>query len=100
MHEFTETMQSNLDRFGHRGDAFDICFGHLDSALSRIEGLARGLESENPRIAAQYDAAEAERLFSASYTTEVERSVMSAALYGAPMPVLEQSFAGNDVELF
>jgi hypothetical protein len=100
MQVFTETMQSNLAHFGDRGDAFGDCFGHLDSALRRIEGLAGGLKSENPQVAAQYDAAEVERLFSASYTTEVERNVMCAALYGAPMPVLEQSFAGNDVELF
>ncbi|MGD0907595.1 MAG: hypothetical protein ABSA96_08430 [Candidatus Acidiferrales bacterium] len=100
MQVLTETMQGNLANFGDKGDAFDVCFGHLDTALSRIEGLARGLESENPQIAGQYDAAEAERLFSASYTTEVERNVMNAALYGAPLPVMEQSFAGNDVELF
>jgi hypothetical protein len=100
MQLLTETMQDNLSHFDRQGDSFEGCFDYLDSAHNRIEKLTRQLQMENPKIAGLYDAREVERLFSASYTTEVERSVMSAALYGAPMPVLTQSIAGNDVELF
>jgi hypothetical protein len=100
MQVVTESMQSDLARFGDRGDAFGACFSHLDSALSRVEELARDLQVESPQITDQYDAAEAGRVFSASYTTEIERQVMNAALHGAPLPVLSQSIAGNDVELF
>ena len=39
-------------------------------------------------------------MFSGFYTTEIEREVMQAALHGTALPVLEQSFAGNEVELF
>jgi hypothetical protein len=46
------------------------------------------------------DIAETERLFSSYYTTEIEREVMHAALHGSPLPVLQQSFTGNSVELF
>jgi hypothetical protein len=41
-----------------------------------------------------------EVLFGASYTTEIERDVLRAALTGRPVPVAEQNLAGNDVELF
>ncbi|MBZ5641907.1 MAG: hypothetical protein LAO19_04040 [Acidobacteriia bacterium] len=49
----------------------------------------------------KYDAAEAERFFSASYTTEMEREVLRAALHGGSLPVTAQhAFEGNSVELF
>jgi hypothetical protein len=48
----------------------------------------------------QYDSAEIEQLFSAFYTTEMEREVLHAALDGTDLPVARQTFAGNDVELF
>jgi hypothetical protein len=48
----------------------------------------------------EYNEFEVERRFSASYTTEMEREVLRAALSGRPLPVTEQTFAGNAVELF
>jgi hypothetical protein len=39
-------------------------------------------------------------LFSASYTTEMERGVLRAALNGTELPGAQQTFAGNSVELF
>ncbi len=47
-----------------------------------------------------YDAAEVEQLFSASYTTELERDVLRAALHGTALPVAQPTLAGNSVELF
>jgi hypothetical protein len=65
-----------------------------------VESLVAELKKDNSHPADRYDAVEAERLYSASYTTEVERIVTRAALHGTPMPVLQESFAGNDVEMF
>jgi hypothetical protein len=39
-------------------------------------------------------------MFSAYYTTEMERDVLHAALRGAELPVGQETFAGNSVELF
>ena len=66
-----------------------------------IENLTCSLKRNDPQIELRSDAVKVERLFSAFYTTETERNVMSAALRGAAMPViLQESFAGNDAELF
>ncbi len=95
-----DQMQSNLATVGNTGNQLHACFKPLDAALEQMESLARGLETHDPQIRLKCDASEAERLFAASYSTEVERKVMAAALHGAPIPVLEESLAGNDVELF
>jgi hypothetical protein len=46
------------------------------------------------------DCEETERIFSASYTTEMERQIMRSALYGTPLAVIPDSSSGNSVELF
>jgi|CZKH01.1.fsa_nt_gi hypothetical protein len=79
------------------------CFGRFDAVLIEIERAKRELEIDPPDGKDgenRYDTAEVERLFSASYTTEMEREVMHAALRGAALPVAQQTFAGNSVELF
>jgi hypothetical protein len=58
------------------------------------------LEVDHPDVKERYDAAEVEQLFSASYTTEMERDVLHAALRGTALPVGQPTFAGNSVELF
>ncbi len=100
MQEVTERMRRDTASAGNTGDHLDACFGGLGRVLGQIEDLARRLETDDPQIAGRSDVAETEKLFAAFYTTEVERSVMRAALQGTPLPVLEQSFAGNEVELF
>jgi hypothetical protein len=95
-----DQMQSNLATVGNTGNQLHACFKPLDAALEQMESLARGLETHDPQIRLKCNASEAERLFAASYSTEVERKVMAAALHGTPVPVLEESLAGNDVELF
>ncbi len=98
--EATERMRADTERAGNTGDRLDRCVGELGRALDPIEAISRRLEADDPEIAGRYDRAEVEELFSAFYTTEVERSVLQAALEGTPLPVLEESFAGNEVELF
>jgi hypothetical protein len=98
--EATERMRNDTERGGNTGDRLDRCAGELGRALDPIEAITRRLEADDPEIAGRSDRAEVEELFSAFYTTEVERSVLQAALEGTPLPVLEESFAGNEVELF
>ncbi len=74
-------------------------FARLEPALDQIEAMRRQLEA--PRSAApNCDTAAIEERFSEHYTTEIERAVLRAALAGGPLPVAEQCFAGNGVELF
>jgi len=58
------------------------------------------LKLDHPEVEEVHDPSEVEKLFSASYTTEMERDVMRAALCGGPLPVVQQAFGGNAVELF
>jgi hypothetical protein len=100
MQTITENMHANLADVAATGPRLELSFGYLDSVLRQMEGLAREWESHDPRAAGPCDPAEVERWLSASYTTEIERSVMSAALYGTAMPVVQQLLVGNAVELF
>lgn len=72
----------------------------FDAVLMEIEDLKQQLELAHPQVNDQYDPAEMEHLFSRSYTTEMERAVLQAALRGAALPVVQQTFEGNSVELF
>jgi flagellar biosynthesis/type III secretory pathway protein FliH len=49
---------------------------------------------------AAVELGELEREWSAQYTSEVERQVLRAALYGEAMPEAQTAVTGNDVELF
>jgi hypothetical protein len=100
MQSVTENMQANLADVAATGKRLEFCFGYLDSVRAQIEGLAQKWGSSDQQAAAPCDPAEVERWLSGFYTTEIERSVMSAALHGTALPVVEQSFAGNAVELF
>jgi hypothetical protein len=96
----TEKMQEKIANVGKTGDLLDACFGRFDVLLTEIEQVQRQLEVDHPDVKEHYDATEVEELFSASYTTEMERDVLQAALHGTAVPVAQQSFAGNSVELF
>ena len=100
MQTITDNMHANLADVAATGTRLEFCFGYFDSVLRQMEGLAREWESNDPRAAGPCDPAEVERWLSAFYTTEIERSVMSAALHGTAMPVVQQLFSGNAVELF
>ena len=100
MKSATEKMHAKIAKVGRAGDLLDSCSGRFDAVLTEIEGVKRELEIGYPKVANGYNAAEMEQLFSASYTTEREREVLRAALNGTALPVGQQSFAGNSVELF
>jgi ElaB/YqjD/DUF883 family membrane-anchored ribosome-binding protein len=96
----TEKMQAKSAEAGSTGDVFDACFGRIDSVLTAIEELMRQLEIDHPAVKQGCDTAEVEQLFSALYTTEMERAVLHAALAGKALPAAKLTFAGNSVELF
>jgi len=100
MQRVTERMKADLRSISQTGDRLDACFGALDTAIAQIEAVSRCLTMDDPLAADRYDAAEVERIFSAFYTTQIERDVLRAALGGGELPVLQQTFAGNAVELF
>ena len=70
----------------------------LATVIETVEKAERDLErghlSEAP------DCEKAERIFSASYTTEMERQIMRSALYGTPLAAIQDCSSGNSVELF
>lgn len=100
MNALTEKMQANSTDVGNTADSLDACFGCFDRVLTDVEGVRRRLEIDYPDLQAAYNPVEVEHVFSASYTTEVEREILRAALGGAVLPVAEQTFEGNSVELF
>jgi len=96
----TEEMQANTTEVGNAVNLLDACFERIDAVLAELEAVRRQLEIDDPDVKERYDAAEIDRLFSASYTTEMEREVLQAALRGADLPAAQKTFAGNSVELF
>src|SRR5208283_4883378 len=96
----TDQMRTRVAEAGDTGNLLDTCFGRIDSVLIEIEAMKFDMESAQPDLNERYDTTEVERLFSASYTTEMERDVLRAAITGAALPLAQPEFAGNNVELF
>jgi hypothetical protein len=96
----TTSMHANVVAVADTGTRLELSFGQLSGVLGRITTLAHELEKQDAHLAGLCDTAEVERWLSALYTTEIERQVMSAALHGTAMPVAQQAFVGNAVELF
>jgi methyl-accepting chemotaxis protein len=73
----------------------------IGEALGQIEGVRYEIEAENPGIRAQLnDRVELENEYSARYTTEIERLILRAALFGDPVTAPQTVTEGNEVELF
>jgi hypothetical protein len=100
MQGVTDSMQGEIAHASSAGDLLETCFDRFDAVLEAVEGARRQLEIDLPGVKECYDAAEVERLFSASYTTEMERDVLHAALNGTTVPVMQPAAVGNNVELF
>ena len=96
----TGKMQSKMAKIGNNSDLLDACSGRFDGVLAEIEGVRQQLEIDHPDVGAGCDVADAAQVFSSFYTTEMERSVLNAALSGTAVPVAQQTFVGNSVELF
>jgi hypothetical protein len=96
----TGKMQDKIAKVGSTGDLLDACFDRFDVILMEVEEVRRQLETDDPGVKQRYDPDEMEQLFSASYTTEMERDVLRAALRGKALPVAQITLAGNSAELF
>ncbi len=94
-----DKMQSKAGEVKNSGDVLHASFGNLDEVLCEVEFVQQHLESHQPGLKHRYDATAVERMFSGSYTTELERQVLRAALAGTALPP-PPTFAGNSVELF
>jgi hypothetical protein len=95
-----ETMRTKSGRIETISDQLDACFGRIDEVLSDIRSVKNQMEIDHPDVKEQYDAAEIEKRFSASYTTQAERDVLRAAIYGTAYSVAQPCSTGNSVELF
>ena len=93
-------MRSRITQVERIGVMLDRSFARIDAVLNEVEALQRRLEADHPDVSKGYDAEEVEQIFSAAYTTAVERDVLSAALHGTAIPIAQQSFEGNSIELF
>jgi len=100
MRVVTERMSAQSAALGQTKSRLDMHFGGLESASQKIERLQHHLEKADRRATGPCDNAEVERWLMGAYTTETERQVLAAALYGQALPVAQESFAGNAVELF
>jgi len=100
MQAVTARMQAGLRAMGDPVERLQNSFRELNDFLEVIESLAVQLQMGNPELQSRCDFEEVERLFSAGYTTEIERAVMQSAIHGTRLPEITQSFAGNAAELF
>jgi chromosome segregation ATPase len=96
----TQKLQAKIEQIGATADRMDACFNNLGAVLGQVEAAGLQWETDHPGAAARCDHQEVEEMFSAFYTTEIERDVLRAALCGTAVPVAEHNLAGNDVELF
>ena len=96
----TGRMQIKAATVGGTGDLLEACSSRLDGVRAELDAVLLELETTDPNVKKGYDPADVERLFSAFYTTAMERDVLQAALHGTPLPMAQQTFAGNSVELF
>jgi hypothetical protein len=93
-------LQGRLAQVSATGDRLEAGFRQLQQVVKAIESEGRRVEQGGGYGDRGYDARAVERHFGAEYTAEVERRVLRAALAGEPMPAMQASFGGNDVELF
>jgi DNA repair exonuclease SbcCD ATPase subunit len=100
MEAITEKMREKSAEVGGTEGLLDVCSGQIDAIVTQLESLRHDLETDNPSVKDSYDQAVVEQLYSARYTTEMERDVLRAALRGSALPVAQATSDGNSVELF
>lgn len=99
MKNVTERMKEHIANIDNVGASLDACHQGFDAMVAQVEWVKLQCERDSG-FNGDYDASGVEQIFSSSYTTEFERDVLRAALYGAASPVVQTTFAGNSVELF
>jgi hypothetical protein len=81
-------------------DLLEASYRRIDCVLGMLASVHLELDADLPEALDERDAEMIKRRFSASYTTEIEREVLQAALGGAMLPAPRQVLEGNAVELF
>lgn len=113
--ELRGAAQSNVANAASMGTLTALLHAQIDSARSLSRSL-RAATMQMGRSIEELEALEAgmqvsaagqtcdlaalEAAYSATYTTEIERGILRAALYGQALPTGAAEMAGNDVELF
>jgi len=95
-----EGLQSGIADIRAWAERLEAGFERLQRVIETIERAQRQLKESGGAEDIGCDDGAVERRFAAGYTTEIERAVLRAALTGGPMPVVQQNFEGNSVELF
>jgi hypothetical protein len=96
----TLALQRKIAEIGGTGERLEACFARLEPTVEGIESARLEMLNNSTPASARCDTEAVERRFGSNYTTEMERVVLRAALAGGPLPVVQQAFAGNSVELF
>ena len=81
-------------------EVLDRSYRQLDEVLNCLRDAQHQLEAVPSEAPGERHLELIRQQFSASYTTEVEREVLDAALGGTALPPPQPSLEGNGVELF
>jgi len=100
MEAITGKMQSRSTEVANSDGLLDACSNRIDAILAQLESVRNDWEADRPDVKRGYDPTEVTQLFAESYSTEMERDVLRAALRGEPLPVAQQNLQGNSAELF
>jgi hypothetical protein len=93
-------LQARVTAVDGERERLQSCFNALDDIRKESEEAQRQMGCGGPEGLTRGEHAKVEEIFSASYTTEMEREVLRAALCGGPLPAMQQNLEGNSVELF
>jgi hypothetical protein len=95
-----DSMRIMAGRITGSADVLEASYRQLDVISDLLHDVQVQLGADAPDMSCTYDLEEMKHQFSASYTTEVERNVLQAALGGTALQPVQQSLEGNGVELF
>jgi methyl-accepting chemotaxis protein len=96
--ELTSGLHDGTNRLRLMSRSLKRLSSNTGEALHEIEATIAAIETPHPPAASSLESLEAE--CSAFYTTEIERRILRAVLYGEDMPNAGSTIVGNDVELF
>ncbi len=94
-------LQAAIQNARSKAHSINRLIDAVTEALQQIESVRNEMEVKQPGVEMLCASrAQIEREYSARYTTEIERHLLRAALYGERMPAPQVAASGNDVELF
>ncbi|MGA8530545.1 MAG: hypothetical protein WB622_12580 [Acidobacteriaceae bacterium] len=93
-------LQGRVSEVGAGGERLERCLARLADVLGDIDASRGTSGPAQADEASGWDCSVIERRFGSTYTTEMERAVLRAAIEGGALPLAQPGFAGNGVELF